>query len=63
MLEALCFPFDKVYGGSLLGEVLSALALTWLKLIVGHGEGVWEKKNQYLKPDEGFENTIANLCN
>ncbi len=44
MLEALCFPFGKVYGGSLLGDVLSVSASTWLKLIVGNGEGGAGKK-------------------
>jgi hypothetical protein len=37
MSEALCFPFGKVYGVSILGVVLSVSTSTWLKLIVDNG--------------------------
>jgi hypothetical protein len=44
MSKALCFPFDKVYGGSLLGDASNVSTSTWLKLIVGNGEGGVEKR-------------------
>jgi len=44
LLKALCFPFDKVFGGSLLGEALSVSTLISFKLTIGNGEGGVEKK-------------------
>jgi len=46
MSKALCFPFGKVYGGSILGVVLSVSTSTWFKLIVGNGEGGARKKTE-----------------
>jgi hypothetical protein len=46
MSKALCFPFSKVFGRSLLGDASNVLASTWFKLIIGNGEGVWEKKTE-----------------
>ncbi len=63
MSKTLCFPFNNVSGGSLLGDASNVLSLTWLKLIIGNGEGVLEKKNQNLKLNEGFEGAMASLCN
>jgi hypothetical protein len=46
VLEALCFPFKKVFKGSLLGDGLSVLALIGFKLTIGNGEGGVEKKSE-----------------
>jgi hypothetical protein len=63
MLEALCFPFDKVSRGSLLGDVLSVSTSTRFKLIIGNGQGVAQKKIKKLKPNWGFKGAITNLGN
>jgi len=46
LLEALCFPFDKVYGGLLLGDTLSVSTLIGFKLTIGNGEGGVKKKTK-----------------
>jgi hypothetical protein len=45
--KASCFPFDKVFGGSLLGDALSVSPLIGFKLTIGNGEGAVEKKMEF----------------